>query len=285
MGELQFEVKIILSIIISLFVSGVIVYGANTDIKTFPIIKLLTKHEIFSPLELKAPQTKTTQKQATRAGAITGFEPRTLEKVPYIKMECMYGDPGFGLNNSNFSDKAIKLGTEGELNFAKVLQWTGLITRFKSFWSVGMPSRNILAQRMVNFESDIDCILFNGRTVWLVDLKNYKSGNLEYRNYGSRLRGVDLDTGSTVVDREMSQNMKMADEIFRNHCNKLGYIVKSRVVFMPTNLGAAKLNKVYWPGRIPAVNLTDFLQEISNEPQIPADLKSSFISDVYKLLK
>ena len=115
--------------------------------------------------------------KASNDGKLTGFEPQKLEKYSLNQFELMFGEPGKGLSASNFDNKMIQLGQEGELNFAKSLQKKNLLNRLVTFWSVhnlGIDDEKVPA--------DVDCVIVSGNTIWLIDLKLYASGDVVYRS-------------------------------------------------------------------------------------------------------
>lgn len=210
-----------------------------------------------------APQAAPRLDRATGKGRMTGYEPKTLASIEIQKSPWIIGNPGFGLGSSGFDATSVKLGQQGEQNFARALKKCGLIDRFQSFWSCAMPSAHGL-YRDPQFDTDVDCILFNGKTVYLVDLKNYKGGAVTYKEKAGSLICVDDGTQQQLaISAKRSRNMQMALERFRKHFYGTGIAIEARVVFMPTDAGVGRIQNVYWPDRIPALYLDDFLQELS----------------------
>lgn len=216
--------------------------------------------------------------QATSKGTMTGFEPRELNRLELQKSPWIAGNPGFGLDSSGFEAASIRSGQEGERNFAKTLQKTGLIDKFQSFWSMAVPDKNALVASTTH-SSDIDCVLFNGTTVYLVDLKNYKGGAVTYSMERGTLVCHDDATGQPIeVSSKLSQNMSMAGDLMRKHLEREGYRVEARVVFMPTNSGIGRIRGVRWPGNIPAMYVTDFLRELEQAPGFDTSRDHSWLS-------
>lgn len=267
-----------ISILITAFIPAFVlrvIFGYTLD--TWPMIKLFKKNNPLRSLrwrkKYRKPQSGlpnsgvSTIGQDYRPGSITGYEPRSLEHVNISNSSLMYGNPGAGLSSSGFSAENIELGQKGEINFAKSLtvaqNQTGypIIDMTNTFWSVAMPSKNFLTKDR-EFDTDIDCIVLSDDTIYLIDLKYYKSGNISYRAVADELICTDLSTRKILgPPKKMSRNMAMAQDRFSKHFPQMQ--IKSRVVFMPTDKGSSQLNGVYWPGNIPAVGLLSMLDELS----------------------
>lgn len=271
-------ISVYLPIVLALF----LVYVTHNTIVTWPIFYLIFKqHNPIHPLPkwmrgkrwsqvYKPTTTKDITPlldKATTKGPRTGFEPYLLDKVVLQKKPWIIGNPGVGLDSSGFSSANIRAGQAGEINFAKALQEEGIIDKFQSYWSVALPrAEDFTASRKYN--TDVDCVLFTGRTVYLVDLKNYKGGACTYSMAGETLKLQDDATGQFIkAPAATSRNMAMARDLFTPHLSKERYTVKTRVVFMPQNNGEANINQVYWPGYITASTLREFLQELKAEAE------------------
>ena len=209
---------------------------------------------------------------ATRDGLTTGYEPSTLKRqstsISFTSGK-MHGRPGQGLEYAtNLDEKRRALGVRGERNFAQALGMNGLLNRFHTVWSVPVPSesRDALGHLQVGrFDTDIDCVIAAGDALYLVDLKNYASGDVIYFNEGDELYCQDASTGHSVGDpRKMSRNMEMATNIILE-VFPAPFDVRPCVVFMPTDKGEGGIEGVYWPGRIQALNLTDFLAHLGEQ--------------------
>lgn len=239
-------------------------------------------------------QTRTIINKASASGKISGYEPRFLDKIAIPRSPLMRGRPGKGLSSAtSMTASRIQAGQIGEENFSKALaiynngaldykSTKGLINSVYSFWSVGMPDSQRAGQKDSKFDTDIDCIIVGGRTIVLVDIKFYKSGDVTYKTDGSTVYAIDNKSGSQVGDsKKMSQNMKMAHERFSNLYPRHNVI--SYVVLMPTNSGAADIEKIMWPGNIPFVSPDWAIEQISHLAGQSADQK--LIKDLTKLLK
>lgn len=286
-------------ILISL-VAAIALYVSGRSIRTWPILKFIFKH--INPIIVFEKKTKPSFDntflahervidQATQLGVMTGFEPRTLASRPIAYTPKMYGNPGAGLASSGFSNSSISLGQAGEVNFAKALslqtarQGGSLLSSFETFWSVSMPSENEPWTPDSKFDTDIDSIILVGDTIYLVDLKNYSSGNVTYTTNGNYLLTRDNNTGILVGGpKQMSRNMAMAVDRFSKHFPTMK--IEARVVLMPTDKGEGNINHVYWPGNIPAVTLRSFLAELSSKRvAAPTAKAQKVISIVPNLLK
>ena len=225
------------------------------------------------------------QAAASHNGRMTGFEPRSLESVTVPHVATMIGDPGAGLYDSNFSSRNVSLGVEGEVNFAKALAKTGLLNNFHSLWSVSVPDPQVLTPNRYN--TDIDCILVAGNEVVLVDLKNYKSGDVTYSASGDQLYCTDNANGIAVGrPKKLTRNMEMALTSVQGHFPKLK--VSAFVVFMPTNKGEATIAPgTTWPGGVPAIALTDFLTHLQSRSAAgsPNGAATTFIRNMGALVR
>lgn len=200
---------------------------------------------------------------ASRNGRITGFEPKSLEARPVPNVPAMIGTPGAGLHGATgMSQTNIQLGVKGEENFARALDATGQIRRFGTIWSVPVPDQ----ERFIPgpYGTDIDCVLATGSAIFLIDLKNYKSGDVRYTAQGDALYCEDVATGKLIGDvKTMGRNMEMATTAVRRHFPKANIV--PIVVFMPTDKGEGLIENVNWPGGIPAMNLTEFLSVLAQQ--------------------
>lgn len=214
--------------------------------------------------------------RATRPGTVTGFEPRDLDGVELVRSPLMHGNPGVGLGDSGFDATAVRLGQKGEVNFAKALAKTGLLSRFATFWSIHMLAKDTYGTEA----ADVDCAIITGHTIWLVDVKYYAGGDVVYRAEGDRrLVCYDGATGQQVgKTKTMSKNMQMAVDRFRSrYQNYKTFRLEARVVFVPTNSGSGRIEGVQWPGGVPAVTLADFLAELRAEPSFVETLDSDLV--------
>lgn len=210
-----------------------------------------------------APSKPTIDKPTTR-GTITGYEPAALKDMPVPTDPFMHGVPGLGLSSSGFGSKAIELGQAGETNFAKALAKNGYTDKFATFWSVHLPDE------IGNIDSkyhnvDIDCVILSSNKVWLVDLKNYRQGDVTYHSYGDRLYVEDNTTGSWVgKPYKMSRNMQNAELRFAKMLQNRNVRVEAVVVFMPTPMGVGKVApQTRWPDTVRPYMLPDFLDRLA----------------------
>lgn len=302
--------KFKVSFFIALIVSCIIYFGFNKTIRTFPLFNLLRKKNPFYSIRKKVSKDKSdktfddfqqpvldrpVQKEATQAGRMTGYEPYHLRKIDLPLSLMMRGVPGQGLLSSHFAQNNIRKGVEGEINFAKALGVTtcdnvidysynhrGMIEDFYSFWSVSVPSENDIAIPD-KYNTDVDAILLRGKTMFLIDLKFYKSGDVTYITKNNLLYCVDNVTGNYVGDSlHMSKNMQMATERFKKFYPRMD--IKPLIVFMPTGLGEPIVDNVQWKGNIQGVNLTEALRLLNNvnDTRYTDD---DVLNDLQKLLK
>lgn len=228
-------------------------------------------------------------------GELTGYEPSALADVELVSRAWMYGQPGVGLGAAGFDQHALERGQEGEVNFAKVLEQRGFLERFATFWSVHMPDEGVGASRQ--FQTDIDCVIVTGTSMWLVDVKNYSQGGVRWtvehedalgRSSAPTLVAIDLQTGGAVGQpRKMSANMKLAHERFEAKLRNIGVrtALKPVVVMMPREDGIGRIDDVVWPGSIPAAGLPDLLRWLEEEPDfVPTGEASTLLVPILSAL-
>lgn len=281
----------------ALIVSAVSVFGFGKALRTWPIIRALFMRDTVvldfnysrpyikpgtrtvpargprptaPPRSNPAPQYGTIPhvrgpqiNSATQNGRLTGFEPYALQNVAVPRHHRMIGVPGAGLQNATgMTQTNISLGTKGEENFAKVLHKTGALDKFRTVWSVPVPSMDRFEPN--KYKTDIDCIIETATAVFLVDLKNYKSGDVTYYTIDDELYCKDNATHQPVGDiKKMSRNMEMATNAVRKHFPQANVVPV--VVFMPTDKGEGELKDVIWPGNVPAMNLSEFLDVLDTQ--------------------
>lgn len=282
----RFDTQFLAAAVIGSFVS---VFFFNRTLVTWPLIRLLRKRPAVIPadgfdgaarprptrpsgyqrgpvkVKPQAPTVPTggTLATASANGRITGFEPSALKARTVPATPSMIGVPGAGLHGATgMTQTNITLGVAGEENFAKALSATGQIGRFGTVWSVPVPDQDRFVPGP--YGTDIDCVLATGSAIFLVDLKNYKSGDVRYHSSGNLLYCEDGATGKQVGEvKTMSRNMEMATNAVRRHFPSANIVPV--VVFMPTDKGEGVLDNVVWPGGIPAMNLTEFLSVLANQ--------------------
>lgn len=287
----------------AVLIAAVMVFGFNKTFVMFPIFRAFGKRPVIVPADgsgdtnaripsrprsprVRTKPAKPTRQEpnngvivnvgkleyvpsATNKGRMTGFEPKHLEDLPVPNFPSMRGAPGEGLADAtHFKKINLYLGQMGEQNFAKVLAKTNQLARFSTAWSVPVPAEDRL--KPGPYGSDIDCIIATHDNIYLVDLKNYKSGDIRYHMKTPLLLADDVATGHQVGEvKTMSRNMEMATNIMRHHFPKVNIIPV--VVFMPTNKGESFIDNVYWPGNIRAVNLSQFVTELSFQKDFSYD--------------
>lgn len=299
---------------VAVILAAVMIFGFNKALRTWPLARLLTRALWLIPADTWGPESQETHKKylaekekawhrkqsrknpsyrlptklrpkienwrgsASEQGRMTGFEPKFLQSDPVPVGVLMRGKPGENLGTgSDFSQENIDLGKAGEENFAKALAKTRLLNRFFTAWSVPVPDKDAAWLSANAFGWDIDCVLVTGSTIYLVDLKNYKGGSVKYETFEDMLYCFDIPTGDHVDEpKQMSKNMFRAAATLRKHFPDLQ--IAPVVVFMPTNKGEALLDDVFWPGMIPAMNLAQFLDVLSSQPDYDTTYQSRVAS-------
>ena len=202
-------------------------------------------------------------KDAVEPGYLTGYEPGSLQDSPPRGGRLVFGSPGAGLTGSGFGKAKTEAGQTGEENFYKALAKEGLLDKVLSFWSLNFFNEDL---KPVG-KSDIDCILVTNRSVFLIDLKMYKQGNLTYYSDGDEVFAIDNTNGDQVGDKlQASSQMDRVRSTFRALKESGRWGLKSHelrpyVVFMPTANGMGLVD-CQWPGKVPAVPVTTVLEDI-----------------------
>ena len=206
------------------------------------------------------PNMGETLSRASRNGRMTGCEPRDLRSyLPPISVNAK-GVAGLGLFESGFSGQNVYSGQMGEMGFYKVLCRDQLIDRFSSYWSVAMPADGSDAVADPTFATDIDCVVVQGKDLYLLDLKYYLSGDVTWHTTdGTWLLCRDNTIGLQVgKPRKMSRNMAMAAERFPKIFP--AHRVHSYVVLMPTNSGIGEIAPgTAWPGGVELIGITEMM--------------------------
>lgn len=257
-----------------------------------PLIKLVaskkTSTETVEQIEKILPPSKPVESE--KQGRITGYEPQTLIKEPlnFSSPHC-FGEPGHGLHSSKFSRKNIEAGVTGEENFAKTLIKNGMHEKFATLWS--LCRTDDFFDKDYDSDTDMDCILIGDKTIYVIDLKMYKQGNIIYRQEGRHILAYDAQTNIPTGDSyEPTQNMRIATENLKKSLvgEIMRWKVKPYIVFMPTKNGIGWVENVKWPGRIPAYALPEFLEILekdSGKPWLRGSLYQRLIAKLVPLLK
>lgn len=200
----------------------------------------------------------------------------------------LYGNPGGGLSQSNFTTNEIQSGQKGEQILANMI--TGNCPNVVSFWSLhGLNERHQFT------DADIDCVIAGqdkqGKThLWFVDAKNYK-GNADtaYRNLtpDQLLRiSVSQRAFETGVDGrpdlKLSANMNWQRDMWDFMFHGKPVEVEWLVCMVPTSdKGVPDVNGVTWPGDIPCVTPEELVRRVNavgldSVQNIPLDWLNTF---------
>ena len=200
-------------------------------------------------------------------GRISGFEPNLIEHIPLqLDNDRVFGTPGRKLHRSPFGWRA-NVGIRGEENFMRALIKAGILNNFVSFWSLSMPRASSLTPDLRS-KADIDCVLVTDGVIFLLDLKYYRSGYVDY---------VGTNDGkiwclSGVTGKPMHKPFTLSNVMSRAYQKMVlhgkPYKVFSRVVFMPSNNGVPKSVSVIYPGGIPAVPVDFAIYELGQIPPV-----------------
>lgn len=182
----------------------------------------------------------------------------------------LYGNPGGGLSQSDFSKNEIQSGQKGEQILANMI--TGNCLNVVSFWSL----HGLDKQRRFT-DADIDCVIagqdMQGKThLWFVDAKNYK-GNADtaYRNLTSdQLLRISIgqhafETGvDGRPDLKLSSNMNWQRDMWASVFHGKPVEVEWLVCMVPTSdKGVPDVNGVMWPGNIPCVTPEELVRRVN----------------------
>jgi hypothetical protein len=219
-----------------------------------------------------APSVGDVLPKASHRGESTGFEPRILVRYQAPISINAKGSAGLGLFASGFSGQNVYSGQMGEVGFYKALCMDDLIDHASSYWSVAMPASGTVLHRDPRFDTDIDCVIVQGGTMHLLDLKYYASGDVTWHSTdGTSLLCRDNATGQQVGNpRSMSRNMAMASARFSRLFPR--FDVCASVVLIPTDSGIGKVAPgTAWPGDVPLRTLPEMLAILRSAPAGYAD--------------
>ena len=241
------------------------------------------------------------QKQSTQLGNTSGLEPKFIDRLIFpTDLPTVHGIPGHGLQSSGFAQSQKGAGIKGELNLAKMLAFydgdkldasmpdSTILSNCHAFFSLHRPELNDSSKLA---EADIDCVLYFGDTLVLIDAKMFRSGDLTYNmvnnpDGSTAIRCIDNVTGNPIGDDiHMSQNMKVAAETMADRFPQIRDIT-SYVVVMPTNRGEAIISPhLYYPGNIRVVTPQELYESVMmlNPSTKSADL--SVINQLETMLK
>lgn len=186
-----------------------------------------------------------------------------------IKGARVYGHPGSGLADSGFGQTQVKSGSKGEEIFAKLLSWDHILEYCSSYWSVWNPEKD---GEKNDHGTDIDCILKFGDHIFLIDVKNYRSG-VDYHTLIPGKAMFCMYSKARVVAHEpyiFSANMAFAHYNLSHYLQANGSpcTVESYVVLVPSTTGQAVLDAdICWPGGIHAMSYTSFVNMLSQRAQ------------------
>lgn len=195
-------------------------------------------------------------------GRMTGFEPHELRSYHPPVSICAKGVAGLGLFEADFSSKNVYSGQLGETGFYKALCRENLIDNFSSYWSVAMPASGGKPIPDQKFNTDVDCVIVQGATIFVIDLKYYASGAVTWYAENEWLLCRDDKTGQQVKDpRRMSRNMEMARSRFRELFPNAK--IEPSVVLIPTNDGLGNVDAgTTFPGGVPLITLPDMIARL-----------------------
>jgi hypothetical protein len=217
-------------------------------------------------------------------GRMTGLEPIHIVAAPLPAVPFLFGSPGADLHGAHVTADTAAEGNGGELNFARAMAQTGMLARFATFWSVHMPDEKSNTRQSTR--ADIDCVVVTGRSIILLDVKNYEQGDVTWLINHGELHLIDNPTGGYVGGpRRMSRNIEFARTRMRANFDGLGlpHVVDTRVVMMPTDNGMGRIDGLRWTGDIPVEALDETLALLSQEPNFdPSDKASEYIVRVLR---
>lgn len=256
---------------------GYVVFSAAIVLKTLWlwILSVLRPYKAPAPkgrgFNFEAMEDPLRSWDDTGSGIITGYEPSVFKSIPLERTPLMFGSPGIGRVWQGFESPQVIMNRFGALNFAKALQMEALNCKFAFFWSVHIPGDPFGYTQ--DLESDVDCIIVTGSSVFLVDIKNYEQGNVSWHESNGY---VVMEDRSMLIEPaiqlEMTMSMQHATEIVLDKLNneKIPNWVTPRIVFMPRTYGIGDI-RATWPGDSLALGLPDMLKELAQEPPLDLD--------------
>lgn len=200
----------------------------------------------------------------------------------------LYGNPGGGLSQSNFTANEIQSGQKGEQVLASMI--AANCPNVVSFWSLyGLNEQRGFTN------ADIDCVIvgqdMQGVThLWFVDAKNYK-GNADtaYRNRTeNQLLRICISQRAFEngvdgrPDLKLSANMDWQRNMWAFMFLNKPVEVEWLVCMVPTSdKGVPDVNGVTWPGNIPCVTPEELVGRVNavgldSVQNIPLDWLDTF---------
>ena len=200
----------------------------------------------------------------------------------------LYGNPGSGLNASDFGSDAVTSGQRGELGLARIIAHEQLPVL--SFWSLyGMDDQG----RCIN--ADIDCVLLGidaDRRVhaWFVDAKNYKGGSdTSYVNVNERcLARISRSRRAFVKGSDgkpyitMSRNMAMQRERWQATLTRQRVDARWMVCMVPGGRnGTPDVSDAKWVGGIAVTSPQELIASVRaanliGPNELPSDVVDFF---------
>lgn len=193
-----------------------------------------------------------------------------IEESPYVDTGWhMRGNPGVGLESSDFDQNAVDAGEYGERVLAGAVR--SIQPPVLSWWSLyGMDEHGNLT------DADIDCILMglkpDGRPVaWFVDAKRYKGGSdTSYVNVDeNKLVRISRSQRAFVIGSDGLPWIRMTDNmaVQRQHWSRLlrSFNVESYwvVCAIPGSDGAPDMRSAVWPGGITCMDMQSLLAHVN----------------------
>lgn len=180
-------------------------------------------------------------------------------------VDGVVGNPGVGLDSSDFGSDRVAAGQEGEKNLAKMMVQAGVVGNgLNSYWSLRIPDSS--------YDTDVDAIVTFGNRMILIDAKEYVSGDGYTYEPVYGVDRVDVWQEPTtknpararhLVKRyDFSRNMEMALEKYRKAFPTMD--VEAVVLLCPTRRGlaAVKAGCSICNGAIPVTQSWAWLQDL-----------------------
>lgn len=206
------------------------------------------------------------REQAVGPGTTTGYEPAALSSVVSGSSPHTYGAPGLALQHAR--GRGAARAREGHDLFARALTREGLIDRFAIFWHVQLPEDGAVGANSQT-SAAVDCVILTGRSLWLIDVKNYAQGGVRWLTDGTDLVATDtVDGGQVGETRVMGPSISTARDRWQAKVSAVGLRtrVKAAVTLLPRDTGLGEISGLTWTGGVPIQGLPQLLDFLKKEP-------------------
>ena len=210
---------------------------------------------------------------AVGPGQQTGLEPDALADQPIATDPNVWGAPGLSLGNAQ--DQAAKRVREGQQHFARALSARGIHAKHAVFWNVQLPQEGAVGASL-NAVGGVDCVVLTGRSLWLIDVKNFAQGGVRWLTDGDQLVAVDLTDGGQVGEaRLMGKSLSVARDRWVAKLDGMGIRAKvhAEVTMLPRHNGLGDIPQLSWTGNVPISGVGSLLDRLARESAFDPDAR------------